>query len=929
MEQLVGSSVQVVLSLKEGKGFDKVANPTSIIATLNGLSLETDLISPEGNPVYATDLVWEATKTTLRKMRSGQEPLKLECIEFKENGVKEKIGYLLLSLRSAQIVPRGNESTIKTDWHRLLGLRNDVKGDKPEFSLSLTIEDMDTREVGCSEKKDEESHKLIEENDLPMPYVIPEERLIQLGPIRTNRELFLLNILAGTTANLHLISPKPASPNSSTKVLTFWYKILDNELQSKPFTIDSNVFPLNEKIVMRIRSSFSVLKNYVEQKPSFLVVLKCGESILGESEVDLKTLLSGGSSGQWVDTCGGREVLLNERCFLKTLDRRDETVDAEEKPYLDLQLVLTCVGNQGDGVHVNSLPNNSCSTNKNLETMMQKLSVTTDHQNPLNDSPKYLRSGHETDCTSKMNHFSNFEIPQERPGNKITHSCSEKDCTKSVEAYHCYCLHVTLNTVTLQSESIKNIEFRFHHPKAEVMSTLYPRMPVRMGETLRLQDIGCKFHFISSVEEIKHLLVAYPPRISIRDEEKIEKSCLGQAILDVKRILSDSKLKCQYEAVLFDSSRHEIGYVQVQMHLEDHGPYYRTTKSSWSENLGPPVLDDSLASKIVDELETWKERQQEMFKVELQRKEERHLNLLSDEWQRRRESLESQLACSVEQCKILASNLNKATDDLRTRRIQSMEKEAQLMKANEELKWTCDRKLRDLNDASERMREDYTSKLSRLEEEKKTFEEQISELRHENNRLQKIVSKQNEELMKYQKGSLTSEQTENLLQQMQSLEDKFESTMKSKTFFKEQWGKAVREIHKLKMEHQQALEVQIKSSREELKNIDLEQLLQADSAALSNDKLLLDEIQREINVIKPKPSYTINPEEFNSLYECSSRSNMDYGRRQHSKESSQQEERLRKLIEERDTLLKTGSYSTDDAIIIRLNSEIRSLLVSR
>ncbi|XP_015109870.1 centrosomal protein of 120 kDa isoform X1 [Diachasma alloeum] len=712
MEQLVGSSVQVVLSLKEGKGFDKVANPTSIIATLNGLSLETDLISPEGNPVYATDLVWEATKTTLRKMRSGQEPLKLECIEFKENGVKEKIGYLLLSLRSAQIVPRGNESTIKTDWHRLLGLRNDVKGDKPEFSLSLTIEDMDTREVGCSE-------------------------------------------------------------------------------------------------------------------------------------------------------------------------------------------------------------------------MMQKLSVTTDHQNPLNDSPKYLRSGHETDCTSKMNHFSNFEIPQERPGNKITHSCSEKDCTKSVEAYHCYCLHVTLNTVTLQSESIKNIEFRFHHPKAEVMSTLYPRMPVRMGETLRLQDIGCKFHFISSVEEIKHLLVAYPPRISIRDEEKIEKSCLGQAILDVKRILSDSKLKCQYEAVLFDSSRHEIGYVQVQMHLEDHGPYYRTTKSSWSENLGPPVLDDSLASKIVDELETWKERQQEMFKVELQRKEERHLNLLSDEWQRRRESLESQLACSVEQCKILASNLNKATDDLRTRRIQSMEKEAQLMKANEELKWTCDRKLRDLNDASERMREDYTSKLSRLEEEKKTFEEQISELRHENNRLQKIVSKQNEELMKYQKGSLTSEQTENLLQQMQSLEDKFESTMKSKTFFKEQWGKAVREIHKLKMEHQQALEVQIKSSREELKNIDLEQLLQADSAALSNDKLLLDEIQREINVIKPKPSYTINPEEFNSLYECSSRSNMDYGRRQHSKESSQQEERLRKLIEERDTLLKTGSYSTDDAIIIRLNSEIRSLLVSR
>lgn len=39
----------------------------SIIATLNGLSLDTDLISPESTPVFATDLVWEATKSTLRK----------------------------------------------------------------------------------------------------------------------------------------------------------------------------------------------------------------------------------------------------------------------------------------------------------------------------------------------------------------------------------------------------------------------------------------------------------------------------------------------------------------------------------------------------------------------------------------------------------------------------------------------------------------------------------------------------------------------------------------------------------------------------------------------------------------------------------------------------------------------------------------------
>lgn len=50
-----------------GKGFCKIINPTCIIATLNGLSLETDLINPDPNPQYLTDLVWEASKNALRK----------------------------------------------------------------------------------------------------------------------------------------------------------------------------------------------------------------------------------------------------------------------------------------------------------------------------------------------------------------------------------------------------------------------------------------------------------------------------------------------------------------------------------------------------------------------------------------------------------------------------------------------------------------------------------------------------------------------------------------------------------------------------------------------------------------------------------------------------------------------------------------------
>ena len=44
--------------------------------------------------------------------------------------------------------------------------------------------------------------------------------------------------------------------------------------------------------------------------------------------------------------------------------------------------------------------------------------------------------------------------------------------------------------------------------------------------------------------------------------------------------------------------------------------------------------------------------------------------------------------------------------------------------------------------------------------------------------------------------------------------------------------------------------------------------------------------------------------------------------------SDEQGERLRMLIEERDALLKTGSYTIDDVVMIKLNTEIRSLLTA-
>lgn len=110
----------------------------------------------------------------------------------------------------------------------------------------------------------------------------------------------------------------------------------------------------------------------------------------------------------------------------------------------------------------------------------------------------------------------------------------------------------------------------------------------------------------------------------------------------------------------------------------------------------------------------------------------------------------------------------------------------------------------------------FLMQIAKLEEKKIALEAQVEILSYENENLKSSISKQMDELQMYQKGSLTQDQTASLLQEVKILEEKLDIAQKGKEFFREQWGKAVRELHKMKVDYQQAMEVQIKNSREEL-----------------------------------------------------------------------------------------------------------------
>jgi len=91
--------------------------------------------------------------------------------------------------------------------------------------------------------------------------------------------------------------------------------------------------------------------------------------------------------------------------------------------------------------------------------------------------------------------------------------------------------------------------------------------------------------------------------------------------------------------------------------------------------------------------------------------------------------------------------------------------------------------------------------------------------------------------------------------------------------------------------------------------------LSADRKALNNDQILLHELQKEIDVIKPKQFFT--PKETTVDDICY---NVSYNDNKTVDDKSEEyNERLQALREERESLLRTGNYTTND----------QSLLVNR
>lgn len=79
------------------------------------------------------------------------------------------------------------------------------------------------------------------------------------------------------------------------------------------------------------------------------------------------------------------------------------------------------------------------------------------------------------------------------------------------------------------------------------------------------------------------------------------------------------------------------------------------------------------------------------------------------------------------------------------------------------------------------------------------------------------------------------------------LEKKLDSALKSKIHYKQQWGRALKEVARLKHREQVTAKAQLKKQQDELEQIKLRYLANEEKESIKSDKLELEVIKNELN----------------------------------------------------------------------------------
>ncbi|KAI5272763.1 hypothetical protein MUG91_G151n15 [Manis pentadactyla] len=309
---------------------------------------------------------------------------------------------------------------------------------------------------------------------------------------------------------------------------------------------------------------------------------------------------------------------------------------------------------------------------------------------------------------------------------------------------------------------------------------------------------------------------------------------------------------------------------------------------------------------------------------QLKQKELAHMQALAEEWKKRDRERESLVKKKVAEYTVLEGKLQKTLIDLEKREQQLAITESELQRERKELKSERERNLQELQDSIRRAREDCVHqvelerlKIKQLEEDKHRLHQQLNDAEKRYKILEKEFHQFKDQQSNKPEIRLQSEINLLTLEKVE-LERKLESATKSKLHYKQQWGRALKELARLKQREQESQMARLKKQQEELEQMRLRYLAAEEKDTVKTERQELLDIRNELNRLRQQEQ-----NRYQDSREIAS-GKMDEPHGNMLEEGL--DDYLTRLIEERDTLMRTGVYNHEDRIISELDRQIREVL---
>ncbi|XP_030758776.1 uncharacterized protein LOC115884359 [Sitophilus oryzae] len=793
MNQLSGKYVNVVLSVGDGKSMDFVKHPIHIEANFNGRILESDKLVPEESISFNTELIWEADKKELRKLRSSNQPLRVECISVDPQNRRDRIGFVLMSLRSAQVISLKDAKTpVNFKWCKLIGCQADKKKHHPELYLGISIRDhmLNDHEEEVLEDmpliSEGEPNQITEDaefsSEFPLKYL--EDGFIQIGDEEDEYESFSLNLLVKEARNLDALLPEALVFRQAPDKYHLTFKIFGVTIKTKPFYKQlQGIIYMNEKVVIRILSSEQTLFEFFKTQ-NIGIILFHGHELLGFTEIELSDVTFEETEG---------------KCLFKLPPPSDVVPFGGDDalPYIE---VVTWVKR---------------SQIERVKKVVSEEKIPTKVVMSNLDKAIFARGGGDYACDYASDTVDNMEMKIRSECRVLDDDTYDVTGTKSAETviknvpmsprpvkkydvlgdYVRNVLHVSLqNFVWRVAAKDRIVMFKFLHPRASNGITIFTQISNEAGVTTDLKNIGAKLSYVSTDTQIENILNAWPPKLVLTDEK--ERLLSEEYEFDVSKFLGGFSKLYKYTADLKAIRTFQpLARVEVTLNLEDAAFNLDDTDF----HLNPPIIDEVLTLKEISDIETWKKTQKELFNCSLEDFKESEAKKLETTWQEKKIDIEMKLDAQMNKCKHLQEELQNKLDSIKTEKYLT-------------------RTRNQANIFSEIFNENWDKYCCA---DTKELIELLSKTQRDNEYLKKLVADQRDKLRSFEKTALTKGQTVALLQELKELEKGYAEVQNAKEYFKTQWKQACDEIHELKTEEYKKIQLEIKKSKEELGEFNL------------------------------------------------------------------------------------------------------------